>query len=132
MTTLRDQELELEALFDAAQSSCRTGTSTDEWEPGLVLLLEFIQQHPECLAHAEKLFLEGLYDKSLCYEIVSFCMHSLRLVAVKEAALRLIDPRDPRRWNTLSDIVASFDDTWDVAECYEYYRVRPVSPHQQA
>jgi hypothetical protein len=123
MTLFNNQERELEALFDAAQKSCRAGTSTDEWEPELVALLEFIEQHPDCLPHAEKLFIEGLArpNDSLCYEIVSFCMHSLRMPTVKEAASRLISQSDPRGWGPLSDIIASFEDSWDDADLYEYY-----------
>ena len=117
-------DAELERLFARAQRECTAGSSTTDFEPAFVRLLEFIKLHPECHVVAEQRFLEGLTTKPLCWELISFCMHSLRMKAIRSEASRLIDPNNPRGWGPLSDIVASFEDEWEDAEMYEYYRAR--------
>lgn len=123
--TMPRQEDNLEALFEAAQAACKSGTSTTEFEPALVRLLTFIEENPTCLPAAEQRFLDGLSRRPLCHEVISFCMHSLRLNSIKEEATRLIDQGNPRGWGPLSDIIASFQDAWEDADMYEYYR-RPT------
>lgn len=117
-------EKRLEALFDEAETECREGSSTTDFEPAFVRLLTFIRENPACHDAAERRFLDGLSSRPLCYELITFCMHSLRMDAVKRAATRLIDPQNPRGWGPLSDIVASFEDEWEDADMYEYYRER--------
>jgi hypothetical protein len=112
----------LEGLFSEAEIACDRGFSTVDFEPAFVRLLEFINEHPQCKVVAERRFLVGMVDASLCWELISFCMHSLKFEAVKEEANRLIDPRRPRGWGPLSSIVASFDDDWEDADMYDYYR----------
>lgn len=124
MTVKEERENELEALFEAARASWREGSSVVDFEPEFVHLLCFIEEHPACLPAAEELFLEELAREDGCDELIGFCMHSLRMSAVKDEAARLIDPRNPRGWGPLSGIVASFDDSWGDAEMYGYYQAR--------
>ena len=84
-------ETSLGELFDAAQKACDEGVSTLDFEPAFIRLLEFIEHHPECRASAERRFLDGISSRAICWELVSFCMHSLRMQAVKEEVLRLLD-----------------------------------------
>lgn len=119
-----EEEKALAGLFDAAQAACKWGSSTIDFEPAFVCLLDFIKAHPGCRQAAEQRFLDGLSRRPLCYELISACMHSLRMHVVKDEAARLIDRENPRGWGPLSDIVASFDDDWEDAEMYDYYRVQ--------
>jgi hypothetical protein len=115
-------EKRLEALFDEAEAACRQGSNTTDFEPAFVRLLMFIRENPACRDAAERRFLDGLSSRPLCHELTSFCMHSLRMDAVKRAATSLIHPQNPRGWGPLSDIVASFEDEWEDADMYDYYR----------
>lgn len=115
-------EASLDVLFQAAERACDAGASTTDFEPEFVRLLEFIKQHPVCHRKAERRFLEALSTPSLSWELVTFCMHSLRMQAVRDEACRLIaENKDPRRiW--LTHVIDSFSDDWEDAEMYEYYR----------
>ena len=117
-----EEENQLAALFDAAETVCRAGESTSDFEPAFARLLEFIQMNPDCKNAAERRFLDGLTRDPLCHELISFCMHSLRLESVRKEAQRLIDQGKPRGWGPLSDIVASFEEGWEDADMYERYR----------
>jgi len=115
-------EATLEELFANAQKSCDEHPDEEAAEPDFVRLLEFLLQHPICHEAAEKRFLAGLSTRPLCCELIGFCMHTLRLESVRNEALRRIDPNDPRGWGPLSSVVASFEDNWEDADMYEYYR----------
>jgi hypothetical protein len=119
-----EHEEQLAALFDAAQAACRAGSSTTDFEPAFVRLLTFINENPGCHNAAEQRFVDGLTRRPLCHELISFCMHSLWMNAVKREAARLIDSENPRGWGPLSSIVASFEDEWEDADMYDYYRGR--------
>lgn len=122
--TQTEQAAKLEEFFDAAQAACKSGSSTADFEPAFVRLLDFIKENPGCWRAAEQRFLEGLSKRPLCHELISFCMHSLRMNVVKDEAARLIDRDNPRGWGPLSDIVASFEDDWEDADMYQYYRTQ--------
>jgi len=121
MTEENGSDRVLDALFEVAQSACAAGSSTEEFEAPFVRLLEYIKANPACVRFAEQRFLDGLSRRPLCHELIGFCMHSLRLEAVRREAERLIVPEDPRRWGPFSNIVASFEDDWEDAEMYDYY-----------
>lgn len=114
-------ELELARLFAAAEEQYARGSSTSDYEPAFIRLLEFIQSHPACHQAAERRFLDGLTTGSPSWELISFCMHSLRMEAVRREATRLIVPENPRGWGALSSIVAAFDDDWEDADLWEYF-----------
>jgi len=122
MTDKPRYEKQLEALFDEAEAACRRSSSTTDFEPAFVRLLTFIRENPICHGAAERRFLDGLSSRPLSHELISFCMHSLRMGVIERAARSLIDPQDPRGWGPLSDIVASFEDKWEDADMYDYYR----------
>lgn len=118
-----------EALFAKAAHACDHGASTSDFEPAFSELLDFLERVPASRQYAEKRFLAGLADGSVCWELTSFCMHSLRMQAVKNEVERLItNETDPRWMGPLSHILASFDDEWDDAEMYERYRPSTSSP----
>jgi hypothetical protein len=120
-----EMEPRLGELFESAEKACNEGVSTSDFEPAFVRLLEFIERHPECYASAERRFLSGLSNGSMSWELVSFCMHSLRMQAVKDKVRSLLDEgSEPRDMGPLSHILASFKDDWEDAVMYEYYGSR--------
>lgn len=117
-----DLEKQLQDLFRSAQAACDRGESTSDFEAAFVALVVFVKEHPESRPLVEKMCIAGLRDRSLCWELISFCMHALRMATVRDEARRLIDPQDPRGWGPLSSIVEAFDDDWEDADMYAYFR----------
>jgi hypothetical protein len=124
MGTYGDQAMtddDLAALFDQAEAECTRSPFTNDHEAAFVRLLEHIRANPEALPEAEARFVDAIATNSLCYELVAFCMHTLRLPSVAEAARQRLSPSDPRGWGPLSTILSSFEDDWSDASMYEYY-----------
>lgn len=110
-------------LFDAANRACNEGESTSDFEPAFVGLLTYLEQHPDCSLDAERRFVEGVLEGTLCWELVSFAMHKLRLEPVRRETARAIGAsRDPRDATALSHVLDAFDDAWNGTEMYAYYR----------
>lgn len=110
-------------LFGDASRACEEGQSTADFEPTFVALLNYLEQHPSCHMHAEHRFIEGIREGNLGWELVSFCMHKLRLEAVRNEAVRALNaPQDPRSVVVLSHVLESFEDAWEDADMYPYYR----------
>ncbi len=132
---MRTDESELEGrlvvLFQDAQSALTSGASTSDFEPAFVALLQFIKTHSkECLELATDLFLNEVVAGAHDFELVSFCMHELRLHPVKEEAERQLQlslaerPDLPPPTNVMLHIIASFSDDWDDVDLYEHYTKR--------
>ena len=113
---------QMDELFSAALRACEQGTSTSDFEQSFERLLEFILDYPECRPSAEQRFIAHLADGSMGWELAGYCMHTLRMPAVKEEALRLLAlTHDSRLNNTLARVLASFEDDWDDAVLYRRY-----------
>jgi hypothetical protein len=112
-------------LFSAANKACEEGQSIADFEPAFVALLNYLDQHPGCHAYAEHSFVEDIRGGNFCWELVSFCMHKLRLEAVRDEAVRALSTlHDPRSKAVLSHVLESFEDEWKDADMYAYYRRR--------
>ena len=110
---------ELQTLFGRAKSAC--DDDGVDMEQRFIALLEYLKQHPELRQAAEARFIAGL-DGDLCWELISFCMHSLRYDAVREACNQQLHAADdPRDWSFLNSIIDSFGDDWEDRDLYDYY-----------
>lgn len=110
-------------LFSIAQEACMVGKSTSDFETDFVALLEFISLHPKCKPAAESRFISGIRDGILCWELIAFCMHSLRWPAVEEELRSSItEINDLRRRASLSCILDAMNDAWPDAALYQYYQ----------
>lgn len=118
-------------LLASAQDCCEKMSDTPECEVAFVNLLEYVIAHPQERPEVERSFVEGVEAKTLCGKLVAFCMHTLRYEAVRSAAARRIDPANPRGWGVWSDVVSSYEDDWENADLYAYYRNRVRVPAQQ-
>ncbi len=115
----------LDDLFDAANRAVDAGASTSDFEPAFVRLLAFVRENPECQPAAEARFVGGVRSGALSWELVAFCMNTLRYRAVEDEVRRLLaELPDPRHTAVLLHMLDAFGDAWEDAEMYAYYRGR--------
>jgi hypothetical protein len=114
---------QMHELFDAANRACNAGESASDFESAFVALLSYLEDHPRCMPSAELRFILGIREGTLCWELISFCMHKLRLEAVRAEVVRAIDALGgPRDAAALSHVLEAFEDAWEDAESYAFYR----------
>ena len=109
-------------LFDAANRACNDGESASDFEEAFVVLLTYLEQHLECRPRAELRFVEGVREGKLCWELITFCMHKLRLDGVRQETIRALAALgDARNAAALSHVLESFEDAWEDADMYAHY-----------
>lgn len=120
-----DPNAQIEALLAIANRACRDGAVTRGFEPIFVAALDFLQHHPACHAHARHLFITGLEEASLEWELIAYCMHELQWPEVRTRAVELMAvARDWRARSLYSHIVQAFEDDWPDVILYERWRAR--------
>ena len=122
MNDAAELELAFKLLVDAAVDACSKGPSTSDFEPEFVRVLDFVKTHPQMAESVERVFLRGLMTNALPDELISFCMHTLKLPAIKQAVCARLDRNPgPAGMESMSRVLASFDENWSDKVLYEYY-----------
>jgi hypothetical protein len=101
-------------------------TGTPDLEPFGLRILELVRAHPELRTEFERAFCELWRRPDVGpWELVMFCMHSLRWPEVQryyERELqRTIAQEDFRAHPIARDIVDSFRDDWEDRDLFPFY-----------
>lgn len=91
------------------------------FESALLSVLDFVKQHPESRVHFADEFKRILYDKSLPFELVAFCMRELQWPEIKEFAVARMNASADPRSEALRSLVTAYDKNWPDSDLYEYY-----------
>ena len=115
---------ELKARLQEASLAVERGISTTDFERAFLDVLRFVKAHPDCREECESAFVNALAGGSqVPWELVQFCMRELRWPRVREEALRIADETtDIRVKAIMRDIAAAYEEEWEDADLYEYYR----------
>jgi hypothetical protein len=121
---------ELQERLAVIEREAAATFGTNEIEHLLYDLLKFLQRNLEKRAEFEPILFDLLErNPDGTSEIISFTMHSLRWESVKDYVEQVrdrdVEPSPPRaelRRRNYDRLLTSFDDDWDEADLYEYYR----------
>lgn len=118
-----DLVVEFRRLCDKAIVASDTLDSTEDFEPDFINVLEFIREHPSIESDIKQVFIDMLGRKDgVPYELLSFCMHELRWVEIKDAAeQRFNSESSPRVLAVMENIIDSFSEGWSSKITYPYF-----------
>jgi hypothetical protein len=117
-------------------SEAEESYAAPDLEPALVEVLRLAKSCPEARPELARCFIDLVrHPERGPWEVVQFCMHSLRWsevrAAVEEDFERAKADQDWRAIPVLSHILAAFDPAWDDADLYRAYRRNGGDPTRE-
>jgi hypothetical protein len=97
--------------------------SVTDYEPPMRAVLDFVLANPHMRSEFASDFMTMLEDSNLGpWELIEYCMHTLRWPEIEAEAIRQIRTNeDPRVHSVMSHILHAFADDWSGADMYVLY-----------
>ena len=119
-------DLRLAELIDSASQAELELHDSREVEPYYEAVLDALLANPTLRAEAVRIFIRGLSSlHTLSFDLIAYCMHTLRWPEVREAVILLSEPQDTADWRRRSQhfpaLLRAFEDNWGGRELYRRY-----------
>lgn len=109
-------------LVMSAESTWETTDGTDELEPYLLAVLEFVKKNIDHRTELVECFKILVNEDRGPIEVLEFCMRELRWKEVQEAVIQTMkENTDIRVLDALNRILAVYEDEWEDGNLYKYY-----------
>ena len=118
--TTNDQFWKLVAI---TQDVWNNTYGTNELEPYLLDILQFVKKHITEKDDLVKCFIILLKESCGPLEIVVFCMRELQWMEVKNAVEQIMRkaPKDIRLLNAMQQVLDVYSEKWEDRDLYQYY-----------
>ncbi|MDH5228451.1 MAG: hypothetical protein OEZ58_09180 [Gammaproteobacteria bacterium] len=109
-------------LVQAAESAWQKTDGTDELEPYLLQILQFVQSNSNSREELVENFKTIVKEEKWPIEILEFCMRELKWDEIKLSVLQeMSNSSDLRVRDALSRVLAVYEKEWEDSDLYKYY-----------